>query len=87
MELDRIDAAELGRTLSGLGLNLLVRDVPGLAGFLCDVFGMQAHQVSRDFALIDYRGDLFQLHGDHTYHAHPLPGSCPKPARGAAESS
>ncbi|WP_375568149.1 VOC family protein [Seohaeicola saemankumensis] len=72
MDFDSVTAADFGRSLSGLGLNLLVRDVPREARFLVDVFGMQAHRLSQDFAIISYHGQLLQLHADVTYHANPL---------------
>ena len=72
MDFDSVTAADFGRSLSGLGLNLLVRDVPREARFLAEVFGMQAYRLSRDFAIISYHGQLFQLHADGTYHANPL---------------
>lgn len=72
MDFDTITAAEFGRSLRGLGLNLLVRDVPRHAAFLEAVFGMQTRRVSRDFAILTYQGQLLQLHADGTYHANPL---------------
>jgi predicted enzyme related to lactoylglutathione lyase len=72
MDFDSVSAADFGRSLSGLGLNLLVRDVPREARFLVEVFGMQAYRLSRDFAIISYHGQLLQLHADGTYHANPL---------------
>lgn len=72
MDFETITAPEFGRSLSGLGLNLLVRDVPGHARFLEQVFGMQAHRVSRDFAIIVYHQQLLQLHADVTYHSNPM---------------
>ena len=49
-----------------------------LAAFLADVFGMEAHRLSADFAIMSYHGELFQLHADATYHSHPLPGLLPE---------
>lgn len=72
MDLGSVNAPDFGRSLSGLGLNLLVRDVPRHAQFLADVFGMQVHRVSQDFAIIAYHGQLLQLHADGTYHANPM---------------
>lgn len=78
MDFDSVTAPDFGRSLSGLGLNLLVRDVPKHAGFLVEVFEMQAHRVSKDFAIIAYHGQLLQLHADGTYHANPLPSLLPE---------
>ena len=46
--------------------------------FLRDVFGMEAHQVTTDFAIMTYGVDVFQLHSDGTYHSHPLPSLLPE---------
>lgn len=73
-----IGAVEFGSSLRGIGLNLLVRDVPGLCSFLADVFGIDVHRQSADFAIVAYHGQVFQLHADHTYHSHPLPSLLPE---------
>lgn len=84
MDYETVDADSFGRSLRGIGLNLLVRDVPERCAFLAEVFGMQAHQVTKDFAIVTYGDQVFQLHGDGTYHAHPLLGLLPEnPPRGA----
>lgn len=71
-DLDRIDADTLGRSMTGIGINLLTRDVPGLAGFLTDIFAARAHQVSADFAIVVSGSAPLQLHHDGTFAAHPL---------------
>lgn len=78
MDYDKISAPDFGRSLSGLGLNLLVRDVPRMVAFLSDVFGMTAHQPSRDFAILRYGGHVFQLHSDPTFANHPLAALLPE---------
>ncbi|PJE34276.1 glyoxalase [Pseudooceanicola lipolyticus] len=84
MEYETVSAEDFGKSLSGLGLNLLVRDVPAQCAFLRDVFGMAAHRVSADFAIVTYGGQAFQIHADHTYHSNPLLGLLPEtPPRGA----
>lgn len=72
MDFDSVTAPEFGRSLTGFGLNLLVRDVPRHAAFLEQVFGMQAHRVNRDFAILVYQEQVLQLHADGTYHANPM---------------
>jgi len=72
MDFETVSAPDFGRSLSGFGVNLLVRDVLLQAGFLSRVFGMQVNRASRDFAIIGYHGHLLQLHADGTYHANPL---------------
>ncbi|MCB2130116.1 MAG: glyoxalase [Rhodobacteraceae bacterium] len=78
MDFETISAGDFGRSLKGVGLNLLVRDVAHLAEFLQQVFAMGVHRLSADFAIITYHGDVFQLHADATYHAHPLPSLLPE---------
>jgi len=83
MDLETVSADAFGRSLTGVGLNLLTRDVRGLAGFLRDVFGLSLHRLSDDFAILRNGDALFQIHADGTYHAHPLPGLLPElPPRG-----
>jgi predicted enzyme related to lactoylglutathione lyase len=78
MDFDSVAAPEFGKSLRGFGLNLLVRDVPRHAGFLVQVFGMQALRVGPDFAILGYHGQLLQLHADATYHANPMLGLLPE---------
>ena len=85
MDFDTVEAPELGRSLTGVGVNLLTRDAAALAEFLTDVFGMAAHQVSADFALMVHEGGTLQLHGHGTYAGHPLHALLPESgAAGAA---
>ena len=78
MDFETVSAEDFGRSLTGIGLNLLVRNVTALADFLQDVFGMKAHRVNEDFAIMTYGGEVFQLHADHTYHSNPLPSLLPE---------
>ena len=83
MDLETVPADRFGRSLSGIGLNLLSGDVRGLAGFLSDVFGLSAHRLSDDFALVRHGEMLMQLHSDAAFARHPLPGLIPEnPPRG-----
>lgn len=83
MDLETIDAADLGRSLQGVGVNLLVRDVRATAAFLAECFGLSLHRVSEDFALVCHGNELIQLHSDGTLSAHPLLGMVPdNPPRG-----
>ncbi|MCB2136579.1 MAG: glyoxalase [Rhodobacteraceae bacterium] len=84
MDFETVDPGDFGRSLKGLGLNLLVCDVKAEAAFLTELFGMTSHRLSADFAIMTYHGQVFQLHADHTYHSHPLPSLLPEAgARGA----
>ncbi|MEO9779599.1 MAG: glyoxalase [Sedimentitalea sp.] len=84
MDYENVSAEDFGQSLTGIGLNILVRDVVAQCQFLNTVFDMQSHQVSADFAIVTYGSQVFQLHSDGTYHANPLLGLLPEnPPRGA----
>lgn len=78
MDFEKVSGSDFGRSLRGIGLNLLVRDVRARAAFLATVFGMVAHRVSEDFAIMTYAGQVFQLHSDGTFGGHPLLGLLPE---------
>jgi predicted enzyme related to lactoylglutathione lyase len=84
MDYETIKADDFGKSLTGIGLNLLVRDVPAQCTFLDTVFGLKSHQVTADFVIVTYGNQVFQLHSDGTYHSNPLLGLLPEtPPRGA----
>ncbi|MFK7880263.1 VOC family protein [Roseobacter sp.] len=84
MDYETVSADDFGKSLRGIGLNLLVRDVRGTSAFLHSVFDMGVHRLSADFAIITYGAEVFQLHSDGTYGANPLLGLLPEnPPRGA----
>ncbi|UWQ45561.1 VOC family protein [Leisingera aquaemixtae] len=84
MDYQTVDGDSFGRSLRGIGINLLVRDVPAEISFLETVLGMKGHQVTQDFAIVTYGGQVFQLHRDGTYAENPLLGLLPEtPPRGA----
>ena len=84
MDYETADADSFGRSLKGIGLNLLVRDVHASCAFLKTVFDMESHQATADFAIVTYGHQVFQLHSDGTYHSNPLLGLLPEnPPRGA----
>ena len=84
MDYETVSAEDFGGSLRGMGINLLVRDVRRQSAMLEAVFGMTAHRVSADFAIIRYGATLFQLHSDGTYSANPylsfLPEAGPRGA-------
>ncbi len=83
MDLETVSAEAFGQALTGIGLNLLTDDVERLAEFLTSVFGLSAHRVSADFAIIRNDSMMMQLHSDGTFSAHPLLGLVPEtPPRG-----
>ncbi len=83
MDFETVNAPEFGRSLRGIGVNLVSPDVRALANFLSKVFNIAVHQLSEDFAIAENDGAVFQLHADGTYGAHPLLGLVPEnPPRG-----
>jgi len=78
MDFESVSPEVFGASLEGIGLNLLVRDVPRQVVFLEAVFGMKGHRISGDFAIVTYHGAILQLHADHTYGANPLHGLLPE---------
>ena len=72
-------AEEYGRSLKGLGVNLLVRDVDRAITFAETVLGARLVYGDKDFAVLR-QGPAgpsqaeWMLHADGTYHSHPLPG-------------
>lgn len=83
MDYNSVSASEFGASLSGIGINIIVSDVERTAQFLLDVFGMTPFRVSKDFAIIQHQGHIFQLHGDGAYHSNPLLSLIPEnPPRG-----
>lgn len=84
MDYETVKAEVFGASLTGIGMNILVRDVPAQVAFLEQVFGMKGHRVTQDFAILTYHGHIMQVHADHTYGANPLLGLLPEqPPRGA----
>jgi catechol 2,3-dioxygenase-like lactoylglutathione lyase family enzyme len=66
-----MSAAEYGRTLAGLSLNLIVRDVAGSLPFYTGVLGLRAQYSDPDFAALEGGGVRIQLHADHAYEGMP----------------
>ena len=71
MNYDKIDAKELGQSLKGLGINLLVSSVKNTSTFLRTIFNIELFQQTDDFAIAKYENQIFQLHADTTYHNNP----------------
>ncbi len=84
MDYEMVKANSFGRSLKGVGLNLLVRDVRARCALIETVFDMTAFQISADFAILGYGDQVFQVHADGTYHSNPLLRVLPEtPPRGA----
>ncbi len=65
-------AAEYGRALRGLGVNLLVRHIDAALPFHREVLGAEVVYSDPDFAVLRYDTVEWMLHADHTYLDHPL---------------
>ena len=68
-------ADQYGRSLKGLGLNLLVADMETALAFQTNVLAANVVYSDPDFAVIRGYGSEWMLHADHTYSDHPLSGS------------
>ena len=62
-----MSAAEYGRTLSGLSVNLIVREIGRSLPFYTDVLDLRLLYSDEDFAAFEREGVRLQLHADHTY--------------------
>ena len=69
-----VSPADYGRSLRGLGFNLLVSDVSRAVRFATQVLGATSFYDDEDFAAMKLNGGDFMLHADHTYKGHPLAG-------------
>ena len=66
-----MSAADYGRTLSGLSLNLIVRDVARSVPFYASVLELRLLYSDEDFAAFERDGVKLQLHADHAYSRMP----------------
>ncbi len=83
MDFETVSAGEFGRSLQGIGVNLLCADVRATAAFFAEVFEVEVYRLSDDFAILRYASSVFQLHADGTFAAHPLFAHIPEnPPRG-----
>lgn len=70
-----MDAGDYGRSLRGLGVNLLVRHMDAALPFHREVLDAEVVYADPDFAVLRRDGAQWMLHADHTYRDHPLHGS------------
>ncbi|MEP1522239.1 MULTISPECIES: glyoxalase [Rhodobacterales] len=84
MDYENVSAEDFGKSLRGIGVNILVRSVGREASFLAGAFQAEMFQVSKDFAIAKIGDQVLQLHSDATYHSNPLLDLLPEnPPRGA----
>jgi len=67
-------ADEYGKTLVGLTVNLIVRDVARSVRFYGGVLGFRALYSDADFAALERDGMRLTLHADHAYDGVPWTG-------------
>src|SRR5260370_38756986 len=61
-------SAECGRTLTGLTVNLLVREVAASLPFFTDVLGLKVVYRDPDFAALEFGSSVrMMLHADHAH--------------------
>lgn len=63
---------DYARSLKGLTINLIVRDIPKAVHFQQEVLKTKVVYTDIDFAVIQGYGGEWMLHADHTYQGHPL---------------
>lgn len=78
MDYNTTPAAAFGHSLTGVSVNLLVRDVAAEVAFLTAVFDMVAHRHSTDFAILVYHGQPLQVHSDSSFASNALHGLLPE---------
>jgi catechol 2,3-dioxygenase-like lactoylglutathione lyase family enzyme len=77
-----MEAPAYGRSLGGLSINLLVKDIARAVAFEREVLGAALVYADADFAVLRWRApdapesvaSEWMLHADHTYGSHPLLG-------------
>ncbi len=67
-----LPAPVFGRSLTGFGVNLLVRDVGRSLAFQTGVLAVETVYADGDFAVLRHGGQQWMLHADHSFHDHPL---------------
>ncbi len=67
-----MSAADFGRSLTGLGINLLVASMARALAFQRQVLQVEEVYADADFAVLRHQGAVWMLHADHTYDRHPL---------------
>jgi uncharacterized glyoxalase superfamily protein PhnB len=69
-----VPAPEYGRSLRGLGFNLIVKDIPAAVKFVVEVLGATAFYANDRFAAMKLNGNDFMFHHDDTYRDNALSG-------------
>jgi uncharacterized glyoxalase superfamily protein PhnB len=69
-----VDAPSYGKSLRGLGFNLLVRNIKQSVKFHIQVLESTEFYSDSDFAALRLNGGEYMLHADHTYRDNPVAG-------------
>lgn len=69
-----VDAPDYGKSLKGIGFNLLVAEMEPAIAFAEAVLGAETRYWNEDFAVLTANGAEWMLHADHTYSDNPLLG-------------
>lgn len=69
-----VSAEDYGRSLRGIGFNLLVSDVARAVHFATEVLGATSFYDDEDFAALRWNGADFMFHADHAYRDNALSG-------------
>jgi len=64
-------APEFAKQLTGLSVNLLVKDVQASLPFFIEVLGLKSLYSDADFAALEGPGAHIMLHADHTFDRFP----------------
>lgn len=70
-----MSAPDYGRSLKGLSVNLLVREIPPAVAFARAVLDATVVYADPDIAVLRHGSAEWMLHADHTYRDHALHGS------------
>ncbi|MCB1457494.1 MAG: hypothetical protein KDJ51_15415 [Nitratireductor sp.] len=71
-EIRQAGGAAYGRSLAGMGINLLVRNIAEETAWLAAVLKLEIIREDSNFAVIGYGDQHFMLHVDGTYAENPL---------------
>ena len=72
---DAPSAPDYGRSLSGLGVNVIVKNVDAAVRFVTEVLGAEVYFRTPAFSAMKLCGQPFMLHADDTYRNNELRGS------------
>lgn len=67
-----MSGSEYGRSLSGLTLNIIVREIEPALNFAREVLKADVVYSDPDFAVLSAYDVEWMLHADHTYDKHPM---------------